>query len=57
VGLATNLRDLLRYQNMLCQYDTMALKSPEKFSIHGLPVGYVQVESNLRGSQNVTCCR
>ena len=26
-ALATNLSDLLRYQNMLCRYDTMALKS------------------------------
>ena len=24
-ALATNLSDLLRYQNMLCRYDTMAL--------------------------------
>ena len=46
-ALATNLSDLLRYQNMLCRYDTMALKSLDIFSIHGFPVGYVQVESNL----------
>ena len=26
-ALATNLSDLLRYQNMLCRYDTMALKA------------------------------
>jgi hypothetical protein len=26
-ALATNLSDLLRYQNTLCRYDTMALKS------------------------------
>ena len=51
-ALATNLSDLLRYQNMLCRYDTMALKSLDVFSIHGFPVGYVQVESNLIGLRN-----
>lgn len=51
-ALATNLSDLLRYQNMLCRYDTMALKSLDVFSIHGFPVGYVQVESNILGLRN-----
>ena len=48
-ALATNLSDLLRYQNMLCRYDTMALKSLDIFSIHGFPVGLVQCESNILG--------
>ncbi len=48
-ALATNLSDLLRYQNMLCRYDTMALKSLDIFSIHGYPVGLVQCESNILG--------
>jgi putative DNA methylase len=43
---------LLRYQNMLCRYDTMALKSLDIFSIHGFPVGLVQCESNFLGIQN-----
>jgi adenine-specific DNA methylase len=51
-ALATNLSDLLRYQNMLCRYDTMALKSLDIFSIHGFPVGLVQCESNFLGIQN-----
>jgi len=51
-ALATNLSDLLRYQNMLCRYDTMALKSLDIFSIHGFPVGLVQCESNLIGTHN-----
>ena len=51
-ALATNLSDLLRYQNMLCRYDTTALKSLDIFSIHGFPVGYIQVESNLLGVRN-----
>lgn len=51
-ALATNLSDLLRYQNMLCRYDTMALKSLDIFSVHGFPVGLVQCESNLLGIQN-----
>ena len=48
-ALATNLSDLLRYQNMLCRYDTMALKSLDVFSVHGFPVGNIQCESNLPG--------
>jgi putative DNA methylase len=48
-ALATNLSDLLRYQNMLCRYDTMALKSLDIFSVHGFPVGLVQCASNMLG--------
>ena len=48
-ALATNLSDLLRYQNMLCRYDSMALKSLDIFSVHGFPVGLVQCESNILG--------
>lgn len=48
-ALATNLSDLLRYQNMLCRYDTMALKALDIFSVHGYPVGLVHCESNLLG--------
>ncbi len=50
-ALSTNLSDLLRYQNMLCRYDTTALKSLDIFSVHGYPVGLVQCESNLLGIQ------
>lgn len=48
-ALATNLSDLLRYQNMLCRYDAMALKSLDIFSVHGFPVGLLACESNLLG--------
>ncbi|ABA58656.1 Adenine-specific DNA methylase containing a Zn-ribbon-like protein [Nitrosococcus oceani ATCC 19707] len=51
-ALATNLSDLLRYQNMLCRYDTWALKSLDIFSVHGFPVGLIQCESNLLGIIN-----
>jgi putative DNA methylase len=51
-ALATNFSDLLRYQNMLCRYDTMALKSLDIFSVHGFPVGLVECESNLIGFVN-----
>ncbi|MDR1578045.1 MAG: DNA methylase [Deltaproteobacteria bacterium] len=51
-ALATNLSDLLRYQNMLCRYDTMTLKSLDIFSVHGFPVGLTQCESNLLGIEN-----
>jgi putative DNA methylase len=48
-ALATNLSDLLRYQNMLCRYDSRALKSLDIFSVHGFPVGLIQCESNFMG--------
>ncbi len=48
-ALATNLSDLLRYQNMLCRYDSRALKSLDIFSVHGFPVGLIQCESNFIG--------
>lgn len=48
-ALATNLSDLLRYQNMLCRYDEVALKSLDIFSVHGFPVGLIQCESSLLG--------
>jgi putative DNA methylase len=51
-ALATNLSDLLRYQNMLCRYDTTALKSLDIFSVHGFPVGLIQCESNFLGLLN-----
>ena len=51
-ALATNLSDLLRYQNMLCRYDTMALKSLDIFSVHGFPVGLIHCESNMLGITN-----
>lgn len=51
-ALSTNLSDLLRYQNLLCRYDSMALKSLDIFSVHGFPVGLVQCESNLLGIAN-----
>lgn len=52
-ALATNLSDLLRYQNMLCRYDIMALKSLDVFSVHGFPVGLIQCESNILGIDGV----
>ena len=51
-ALATNFSDLLRYQNMLCRYNTWALKSLDIFSVHGFPVGLIQCESNLFGISN-----
>lgn len=51
-ALITNLSDLLRYQNMVCRYDTMALKSLDIFSVHGFPVGLIQCESSLLGIAN-----
>ncbi|MBQ1783229.1 MAG: DNA methylase [Gammaproteobacteria bacterium] len=53
-ALATNYSDLIRYQNMLCRYDTMALKSLDIFSIHGFPASYVQCESNFLGIRNAS---
>lgn len=49
VALATVFSDMLRYQNMLCRYDTTALKCQDIFSVHGYPVGLIQCESNPIG--------
>ena len=51
-ALATNLSDLLRYQNLLCRYDVGALKAQDVFAVHGLPVGLLQCEPNLLGIPN-----
>ncbi len=53
-ALSTNLSDLLRYQSLLCRYDTMALKSLDIFSVHGFPVSLIQCESNLLGIPSST---
>ena len=48
-ALLTVFSDSLRYQNMVCRYDTQALKCQDIFSVHGFPVGLVQCENNLLG--------
>jgi adenine-specific DNA methylase len=48
-ALLTVFSDFLRYQNMLCRYDTYALKCQGIFSVHGFPVGLIQCENNLLG--------
>jgi adenine-specific DNA methylase len=52
-ALLTVFSDHLRYQNMLCRYDTYALKCQDIFSVHGFPVGLVQCENNLLGIPRV----
>jgi adenine-specific DNA methylase len=52
-ALATNLSDIVRYQNMICRYDVRALKSLDVFSVHGFPVGLIQCESNLIGIRDI----
>lgn len=52
-ALATVFSDFLRYQNMLCRYDTTALKCQDIFSVHGFPVGLIQCENNLLGIPGV----
>lgn len=52
-ALLTIFSDFLRYQNMLCRYDTYALKCQDIFSVHGFPVGLVQCEDNLLGIPRV----
>ncbi len=49
LALSTVFSDFLRYQNMLCRYDTYALKCQDIFSVHGFPVGLIQCEANLLG--------
>lgn len=48
-ALATVFSDFLRYQNMLCRYDTYALKCQDIFSVHGFPVGLISCENSLPG--------
>jgi adenine-specific DNA methylase len=52
-ALLTVFSDFLRYQNMLCRYDTYALKCQDIFSVHGFPVGLVQCENSLIGIPRV----
>ena len=52
-ALLTVFSDFLRYQNMLCRYDTHALKCQDIFSVHGFPVGLIQCENNLLGIPKV----
>lgn len=48
-ALLTVFSDTLRYQNMVCRYDTYALKIIDIFSIHGFPVQPIQCENSLLG--------
>jgi adenine-specific DNA methylase len=48
-ALLTVFSDTLRYQNMLCRYDTYALKIQDIFSVHGFPVGLTQCENSILG--------
>ncbi len=52
-ALLTVFSDFLRYQNMLCRYDTYALKCQDIFAVHGFPVGLVQCENSLLGIPGV----
>ena len=52
-ALLTVFSDFLRYQNMLCRYDTYALKCQDIFSVHGFPVGLIQCENSLLGIPSV----
>jgi adenine-specific DNA methylase len=52
-ALLTVFSDFLRYQNMLCRYDSYALKCQDIFSVHGFPVGLVQCENSLLGIPKV----
>ncbi len=52
-ALATVFSDFVRYQNMICRYDTAALKVLDVFSIHGFPVHRVQCEASLIGIPKV----
>jgi hypothetical protein len=52
-ALATVYSDFIRYQNMVCRYDTAALKVLDVFSIHGFPVHRVQCEASLIGIPGV----
>jgi putative DNA methylase len=48
-AMLTVFSDTLRYQNMLCRYDSYALKIIDIFSVHGFPVSLIQCENSLLG--------
>jgi putative DNA methylase len=52
-ALLTVFSDTLRYQNMLCRYDSYALKIIDIFSIHGFPVSLIQCENSLLGTPKI----
>jgi adenine-specific DNA methylase len=52
-ALLTVFSDTLRYQNMLCRYDSYALKIIDIFSVHGFPVSLMQCENSLLGIPKV----
>lgn len=52
-ALLTVFSDTLRYQNMLCRYDSYALKIIDIFSVHGFPVSLIQCENSLLGIPQV----
>jgi hypothetical protein len=52
-ALLTVFSDTLRYQNMLCRYDSYALKIIDIFSVHGFPVSLIQCENSLLGIPHV----
>jgi adenine-specific DNA methylase len=52
-ALLTVFSDTLRYQNMLCRYDSYALKIIDIFSVHGFPVSLIQCENSLLGTPRI----
>lgn len=52
-ALATVFSDFLRYQNLLCRYDTYALKCQDIFAVHGFPVAQLACENSLIGVPRV----
>lgn len=52
-ALATVFSDFLRYQNLLCRYDTYALKCQDVFAVHGFPVALLACENSLLGIPGV----
>ncbi len=52
-ALLTVFSDTLRYQNMICRYDSYALKIIDIFSVHGFPVSLTQCENSLLGTPRV----
>lgn len=52
-ALATVFSDFLRYQNLLCRYDTYALKCQDIFAVHGFPVALLACENSLLGTPRI----
>lgn len=52
-ALITVFSDIVRYHNLLCRYDSYALKGQDVFAVHSFPVSLTHCENNVLGIPGV----